>query len=58
MLTERGMTDPAADGNLFADFDTILQAAAPERVGHVRAVAFDADTGRLDALPDAPAAGT
>ncbi|MFJ7201045.1 MULTISPECIES: DUF721 domain-containing protein [unclassified Streptomyces] len=32
--------------------------AVPELAGHVQAVGFDADTGRLDAAPDAPAYGT
>ncbi|MFB6977516.1 hypothetical protein [Streptomyces scopuliridis] len=30
----------------------------PELVGRAQAVAFDADTGRLDVVPDAPACGT
>ena len=36
----------------------VLAAAAPELAGHVQAVAFDADTGRLDVAPEAPAYGT
>nr|WP_233221386.1 DciA family protein [Streptomyces carminius] len=36
----------------------MLAAAAPELAGHVQAAGFDADTGRLDAAPDAPAYGT
>lgn len=51
MMTERGLVAPAAGGS-------ILAAAAPELAGHVQAVAFDADTGRLDVAPDAPAYGT
>ncbi|MFJ9590565.1 DUF721 domain-containing protein [Streptomyces acidicola] len=39
-------------------FDDILAAAAQKLAGHVQAVAFDADTGRLDVIPDAPAYGT
>ncbi|WP_371650036.1 hypothetical protein [Streptomyces mirabilis] len=39
-------------------FDTIHAAAAPELAGHAHAVAFDADTGRLDVVPDAPAYGS
>ncbi|WP_446038111.1 hypothetical protein [Streptomyces sp. SID1121] len=52
------MVVPAAGGNVLADFDTILAAAVPELAGHVRAVGFDADSGRLDVAPDAPAYGT
>jgi hypothetical protein len=58
MMTERGMVTPAAGGSVLAQFDDILAAAAPELAGHVQAVAFDADTGRLDVAPDAPAYGT
>ncbi|MFE9476203.1 DUF721 domain-containing protein [Streptomyces griseofuscus] len=35
-----------------------MPRAAPELAGHVQAVGFDADTGRLDVVPDAPAYGT
>ncbi|MFE6985807.1 DUF721 domain-containing protein [Streptomyces griseus] len=48
MMTERGMTAPVAGGNVLADFDAILTAAAPELAGRVQAVALDAETGRLD----------
>nr|WP_260616970.1 DciA family protein [Streptomyces sp. WAC05458] len=58
MMTERGMVAPAAGGSVLAQFDDILAAAAPELAGHVQAVGFDADTGRLDVAPDAPAYGT
>ncbi|MFJ8546291.1 DciA family protein [Streptomyces sp. NPDC093586] len=58
MMTERGMVAPAAGGGVLAQFDDILAAAAPELAGHVQAVGFDADTGRLDVTPDAPAYGT
>ncbi|MGN2366642.1 DciA family protein [Streptomyces luridiscabiei] len=58
MMTERGMTAPAAGGSVLADFDTILTAVVPELAGRVTAVAFDAETGRLDVAPDLPAAGT
>ncbi|MET9760030.1 hypothetical protein ABZ016_13390 [Streptomyces sp. NPDC006372] len=51
MMTERGMVAPAAGGSVLAQFDDILAAAAPELAGHVQAVAFDADTGRLDLAP-------
>ncbi|MDX2835489.1 DciA family protein [Streptomyces scabiei] len=57
MMTERGMVAPAAGGSVLAQFDAILAAAALELAGHARAVAFDANTGRLDVVPDAPAYG-
>ncbi|MFE6625205.1 DUF721 domain-containing protein [Streptomyces sp. NPDC008086] len=44
---------PGAAGQHLGD-----EATAPELAGHARAVAFDADTGRLDVVPDAPAYGT
>ncbi|GHE24345.1 DciA family protein [Streptomyces capillispiralis] len=58
MMIERGMVAPAAGGSVLAQFDDILAAAAPELAGHVQAVGFDADTGRLDVASDAPAYGT
>ncbi|MEU8764373.1 DciA family protein [Streptomyces sp. NPDC048659] len=58
MMTERGLVAPAAGGSVLAQWETILAAAAPELAGHVQAVKFDADTGRLDVAPDAPAYGT
>ncbi|MFJ9690354.1 DUF721 domain-containing protein [Streptomyces bacillaris] len=58
MMTERGMAAPVAGGNVLADFDAILTAAAPELSGRVQAVAFNAETGRLDIVPDLPAVGT
>ncbi|MET8820469.1 hypothetical protein [Streptomyces rochei] len=58
LMTERGMVAPAAGGSVLAHFDDILAAVVPELAGHVQAVAFDVDTGRLDVVPDAPAYGT
>lgn len=58
MMTERGMAAPAAGGSVLARFDDILAAAAPDLTGRVQAVKFDADTGRLDVVPDAPAVAT
>ncbi|MEW1699447.1 DciA family protein [Streptomyces sp. NPDC091278] len=58
MMTERGLVAPAAGGSVLAQWETTLAAAAPELAGHVQAVKFDADTGRLDVAPDAPAYGT
>ncbi|MFD6426478.1 DUF721 domain-containing protein [Streptomyces sp. NPDC060198] len=58
MLTERGMTGPAAGGTVLARFDAILTVVSPELVGRARAVGYDADTGRLDVVPDTPAVAT
>ncbi len=58
MMTERGLVAPAAGGSVRAQWEAILAAAAPELAGHVQAVKFDAETGRLDVAPDAPAYGT
>ncbi|MFI9229905.1 DUF721 domain-containing protein [Streptomyces rimosus] len=58
MMTERGMAAPAAGGSVLAAFDAILAASVPEFAGRVQAVAFDADTGRLDVVSAAPAVGT
>lgn len=58
MMTERGLVAPAAGGSVLAQWETILAAAAPELAGHVRATAFDEESGRLDVVPDAPAYGT
>ncbi|MFD3651604.1 DUF721 domain-containing protein [Streptomyces cyaneofuscatus] len=58
MMTERGMAAPAAGGSVLTDFDPILAAVVPELAGRVQAVAFDAETGRLEAAPDAPVVGT
>lgn len=54
MMTERGLVAPAAGGSVLPQWDTILTAAAPELAGHVRAVAVDEESGRLDVVPDAP----
>ncbi|SDE33185.1 Protein of unknown function [Streptomyces sp. LaPpAH-199] len=58
MMAERGMTAPAASGNVLAAFDTILAAVVPELSARVTAVAFDAETGRLDVVPGLPGAAT
>ncbi|MFI8007969.1 DUF721 domain-containing protein [Streptomyces sp. NPDC086010] len=58
MMVERGMVAPAAGGSVLASFDTIVAAVVPELAGRVHAVAFDAETGRLDVVPDVPACGT
>ncbi|MET8411120.1 hypothetical protein ABZV34_23965 [Streptomyces sp. NPDC005195] len=54
MMTERGMVAPAAGSSLLAQFGDLLAAAAPELAGHVQAVTFDADTGRLDVASRSP----
>ncbi|WP_234316573.1 DUF721 domain-containing protein [Streptomyces sp. NRRL F-5702] len=58
MMTECGMATPAAGVSVFTGFDTVLAAIVPKLVGRVKAVAFDAATGRLDVVPDLPAAAT
>ncbi|MER7048394.1 DUF721 domain-containing protein [Streptomyces jumonjinensis] len=58
MMTERGMVAPAAGGSVPARWEAVLAAATPELTGHVQAMTFDADTGRLDVAPDTPAYGT
>ncbi|MFC8175985.1 DUF721 domain-containing protein [Streptomyces sp. NPDC057325] len=58
MMTELGLVIPAAGGNVLAQWKIILTAAVPEFAGHVRAVAVDEKSGRLDVVPDAPAYAT
>ncbi|MGW7752655.1 DciA family protein [Streptomyces violaceusniger] len=58
MMTERGMVTPVVGGGVLVRFDDIRAAVVPEPAGHARVVAFDADTGRLDVVPDAPGYGT
>jgi hypothetical protein len=57
-MTERDVVVRAVGGSVLAQFADILAAVAPELAGHVQAVGCDADTGRLDVAPDAPAYGT
>ncbi|MFF8717502.1 DUF721 domain-containing protein [Streptomyces sp. NPDC015184] len=58
MMTERGLVAPAAGGTLLTRFDAVLAAVVPELAGRAQAVGLDTDTGRLDVVPDSPAAGT
>ncbi|WP_240676877.1 DciA family protein [Actinacidiphila soli] len=58
MMTERAWATPAAGGDVLAQFDSIIAAAAPELAGHIQAVKFAPDTGQLDIVPEAPAYGT
>jgi Dna[CI] antecedent, DciA len=58
MMTERGMAAPAAGGSVLAQWEDIAAAVAPELAGRTRAVAFNAETGRLDIAPSSPAIGT
>ncbi|MER8235798.1 hypothetical protein [Streptomyces sp. NPDC094049] len=53
-MTERGLVAPAAGGSVLAQWETILTAAAPELAGHVRAVAYDEESGRLDLVSMPP----
>lgn len=54
LVTERAWEVPAAGGTVLQQWPAI----APDLAPHVRAVGFDADTGRLDLLPDSPAYAT
>ncbi|MFE7268027.1 hypothetical protein ACFU9B_39500 [Streptomyces sp. NPDC057592] len=58
MMTERGMVAQAAGESVLADFDAILAKTVPELASRVQAVGLDADSGRLDVVPDVPARGT
>ncbi|WP_063782228.1 DciA family protein [Streptomyces vietnamensis] len=58
MMTVRGLVAPADGGSVLVQWEIILTAAAPELAGHVKAVAYDGGSGRLDVVPDAPAYGT
>ncbi|WP_329020701.1 DciA family protein [Streptomyces sp. NBC_01601] len=49
LVVERGWEIPAAGGNVLGQWKTI---ATPEAAEHLRAVAFDEHTGRLDIVPD------
>ncbi|MFJ3505630.1 hypothetical protein [Streptomyces sp. NPDC090135] len=46
MMTERGLVAPAVGGSILVQREAILTAAAPELTGHVKAVAFDEESGR------------
>ena len=48
----RGLAVPAAGGSVRTQWEHILAAAAAELARHAQAVRFDADTGRLDVVPD------
>jgi hypothetical protein len=54
LVTERAWEVPAAGGTVLQQWPAI----APDLAPHVHAVGFDADTGRLDLLPDSPAYAT
>jgi predicted nucleic acid-binding Zn ribbon protein len=54
LVTERAWEVPAAGGTVLQQWPDIAPGLAP----HVRAVAFDAEHGRLDLLPDSPAYAT
>lgn len=60
LMTERGWEAPVAGGNVLEHWDEIASPdfAGPDFAQHVRAVAFDADSGRLDLLPDSTAWAT
>jgi hypothetical protein len=54
LVTERAWEVPAAGGTVLQQWPAI----APDLAPHVKAVGFDAGTGRLDLLPDSPAYAT
>ncbi|MFF8992531.1 DciA family protein [Streptomyces sp. NPDC014983] len=60
LMTERGWEAPVAGGSVLEHWDEIASPdfAGPDFARHVRAVAFDADSGRLDLLPDSTAWAT
>lgn len=55
LITERGWETPAAGGSVMDQWQTI---ATPEIAAHLRPVAFDEATGRLDLVPDTNAWAT
>lgn len=54
LMASRAWETPVAGGGVLADWPAI----APELAAHVTAVAHDAESGRLDLLPDSPAWAT
>ncbi|WP_306471873.1 hypothetical protein [Streptomyces sp. st140] len=50
-MTEHGMAAQAVGASVLADFDTIFMAVVPELAGRIQAVAFDAESGSLNAVP-------
>ncbi|MFJ3182533.1 DciA family protein [Streptomyces sp. NPDC086796] len=60
LMAERGWEAPVAGGNVLEHWDEIASPdfAGPDFARHVRAVAFDPDSGRLDLLPDSTAWAT
>ncbi|WP_329453195.1 DUF721 domain-containing protein (plasmid) [Streptomyces sp. NBC_01724] len=58
MMTACAWSAPAAGGGVLAQWESIVAEAVPRLAGHTRAAKFDADTGQLDVVPDAPAYGT
>ncbi|MFE1189970.1 DciA family protein [[Kitasatospora] papulosa] len=60
LVAERGWEAPVAGGNVLEHWDEIASPdfAGPDFARHVRAVAFDPDSGRLDLLPDSTAWAT
>ncbi|MFK0143207.1 DciA family protein [Streptomyces murinus] len=60
LMAEHGWEAPVAGGSVLEHWDEIANPdfAGPDFARHVRAVAFDADSGRLDLLPDSTAWAT
>ncbi|MFI9297543.1 DciA family protein [Streptomyces gardneri] len=58
LMADRGWDVPAAGGSILDRWPDIATAVAPKLATHSVAVAFDAETGQLDLLPDSPAYAT
>ncbi|MET9725459.1 DciA family protein [Streptomyces zaomyceticus] len=58
LMANRGWDVPAAGGSILDRWSDIATAVAPKLATHSVAVAFDAETGQLDLLPDSPAYAT
>ncbi|MFB7031532.1 MULTISPECIES: DciA family protein [unclassified Streptomyces] len=58
LLADRGWDVPAAGGSILDRWPDIAAAVAPRLAAHTTAVAFDAETGQLDLMPDSPAYAT
>ncbi len=57
-MADRGRDVPAADGGILDRRPDIATAVAPKLATHSIAVAFEAETGQPDLLPDPPAYAT
>ncbi|WP_326680944.1 DciA family protein [Streptomyces sp. NBC_01237] len=58
LVGERGWTAPTAGGGVFAEWEAIVTAVAPDLTGRTQAVQLNVDTGQLDVVPKTAAEGT